>query len=184
MAVASGTYWLRPESGQILVKTGRTGLGSRAGHDLTIEVTRWEGSATIDTADPSRSSVAVTVDVGSLEVREGTGGLKPLTDSDRGTIQRTIREEILNTAQYPTITFRSIWVEGTPESFTLAGELTIKEETRPISVTARTTGDDSVSGTATVVQSQWGIKPYSAFFGALRLADPVVVEFQVTLSPA
>jgi polyisoprenoid-binding protein YceI len=184
MAVANGSYWLRPESGRLLVKTGRTGLGSRAGHELTIELTRWEGSATIDTAVPERSSVTVTVDAGSFEVREGAGGIKPLTDSDRGSIQRTIQEEILNTAQYPTISFRSVQVEGTPESFAVAGELTIKEETRPVTVHGSMTGDDSVQGTATVVQSQFGIKPYSAFFGALRLADQVVVEFQVTLSPA
>ena len=40
---------------------------------------------------------------------------------------------------------------------------------------------DRVRGGATVTQSRWGIKPYSAFFGALRLADDVEVEFDVRL---
>ncbi|MGY3205828.1 hypothetical protein ACVW19_006343 [Streptomyces sp. TE5632] len=41
-----------------------------------------------------------------------------------------------------------------------------------------------VRGWATVTQSAWAIKPYTAFLGALRLADEVRVEFEVArLSP-
>ena len=36
----------------------------------------------------------------------------------------------------------------------------------------------------TVVQSVFGIKPYSGFFGALKLRDEVVAEFEVDLSHA
>ena len=41
MDIADGSYALGPDSGQLLIKTSRTGLGARAGHDLTIEVTGW-----------------------------------------------------------------------------------------------------------------------------------------------
>jgi hypothetical protein len=34
-------------------------------------------------------------------------------------------------------------------------------------------------GWATVTQSAWAIKPYTAFPGALRLADEVRVEFEM-----
>jgi hypothetical protein len=37
-----------------------------------------------------------------------------------------------------------------------------------------------VRGWATVTQTTWGIKPYTAFLGALRLADEVRVEFRLT----
>jgi polyisoprenoid-binding protein YceI len=80
---SAGAYRLGPEFGRLLVKTTRTGLGAKAGHDLTIVVTRWRGRATVDTSDPASSSVVVEVEVDSLEVREGTGGVKPLTDADR-----------------------------------------------------------------------------------------------------
>lgn len=43
MAIADGSYRLTAESGELLVKTGRTGMGRRAGHDLVIEATRWQG---------------------------------------------------------------------------------------------------------------------------------------------
>jgi hypothetical protein len=79
----AGAYRLGPESGRLLVHTTRTGLGAKAGHDLTLEVTCWHGRATVDPATPANSSVTVEVDADSLEVRKGTGGVKPLSDADR-----------------------------------------------------------------------------------------------------
>ena len=36
-------------------------------------------------------------------------------------------------------------------------------------------------GTGTVVQSAYGIKPYTAFFGALKVRDTVDVEVEATI---
>jgi polyisoprenoid-binding protein YceI len=175
----AGVYRLGPESGRLLVKTTRTGLGAKAGHDLTIEVTRWHGRATVDAA-PANSLVTVEVEADSLEVREGTGGVKPLTDADHAEIHKTLGE-VLHTAQHPTITFRSRRVEGSAASFTVDGELTVMGVTRPVMVQGRVT-DGRVVGGATVVQSRWGIRPYSAFFGALKLSDEVKVDFDIALT--
>jgi len=125
MGIADGRYTLGPGSGQLQVKTTRTGLGARAGHDLTIDVTRWHADVIVDAARPAASSVRVEVDTDSFEVRDGTGGIKPLTDSDRAQIKNTIQQKVLNTRRHPTITFRSTRVEGTAESFTIYGDLTI-----------------------------------------------------------
>jgi polyisoprenoid-binding protein YceI len=176
----AGASRLGPESGRLLVHTTRTGLGAKAGHDLTIEVTRWHGRATVDTAHPANSSVTVEVEVDSLEVREATGGVKPLTEADRAEINKTL-EEVLHTAQHPTITLRSTRVDGSAGSFTLEGELTIMGVPQPVTVQGRVT-DGRVAGRATVVQSRWGIRPYSAFFGALKLSDEVKVDFDVALT--
>jgi polyisoprenoid-binding protein YceI len=180
MAIADGTYMLGPGSGELLVKTTRTGLGAKAGHDLTIEVTRWEAGVTVDTADPATSSVSVKVDADSFEVREGTGGIKLLTDSDRAEIKKTIRQKVLHTGEHPAITFQSTRVNGTAESFSIDGDLTIAGATRPVTLHGRLT-QGRVQGSATIVQTQWGIRPYTAFFGALKLSDEVKVEFGVTL---
>jgi polyisoprenoid-binding protein YceI len=184
MAMGDGTYRVGPQSGRLLVRTSRTGLGARAGHDLTIEATGWDGSVSVNTADPAQSPVRVEVDVNSLEVSEGIGGVKPLTDSDRADIKRIIRENILYTAQYPTITFRSTRVGGSPELFALDGDLTIMGVTRPVTVRGSVSDDGRVRGKATVVQTQWGIKPYSAFFGAMKVADEVTIELDALLTPA
>lgn len=179
--MVDGTHALGPEAGRLLVRTGRTGLGSRAGHDLTIEVTRWSGTATVDAAEPGNSSVNLDAEVGSFEVREGTGGVKPLTDADRREIVAIVREKVLRADRHPTVTFRSTSVAGNPQAFTVEGDLTVAGVTRPVTVRGRLDGTRA-TGEATVVQSHHGIKPYSAFLGALRVADEVGVEFDVDLT--
>jgi polyisoprenoid-binding protein YceI len=181
MALLNGTHRLGPEAGQLLLKTSRTGLGSKAGHDLTIEVTRWTAVAVVDTPHPANSSVTVNVDATSFEVRQGTGGVKPLTDGDRADIKKTITGKILRTATYPEIGFRSTRVSGQPGAFTIEGDLTIVGVARPVMVQCAASAGGRVRGTATVKQSDWGIKPYSALLGALRLKDEVEVQFEVEL---
>lgn len=162
------TYELGPKSGRVLLKTSRSGLGKRAGHDLTIEATRWSGTAT-------GSSVRVTIEVDRLEIREGTGGVLPLTDSDRKEIKKNLRK-VLRPDRYPEITF----VSSAVEDLTVRGELTIMGRTEELTVRAEREGD-RIRGGTTVRQSRWGIKPYSAFFGALKLADDVEVTFDLVI---
>ncbi|HET7517403.1 MAG TPA: YceI family protein [Actinomycetes bacterium] len=177
----AGAYRLGSKSGRLLVHTTRTGLGAKAGHDLTIEVTRWHAHATADPVTPANSSVTVEANADSLEVQQGTGGIRPLSDADRAEIHKTIKE-ILHTAQHPTITFRSRRVDGSAASFTCDGQLTIMGVTQPVMVQGRV-ADGRVVGGARVVQSRWGIRPYSAFFGALKLSDEVKIHFDVALPP-
>lgn len=183
MGIPDGSYPVGPQSGRLLIKTARTGLGAKAGHDLTLEVTRWRGNITVNTADPAACAVALEIEADSIEVREGTGGVKPLTDADRAEIGKTMREKILHTGRYPTITFQSSQAGGTPEDFWVRGDLTITGTTQPVTVTGRLAGGRA-TGAATVTQSQWGIKPYSAFFGALKLRDDVDVRFDLRLAAA
>ncbi|MFG2794781.1 YceI family protein [Streptomyces sp. NPDC048419] len=76
-----------------------------------------------------------------------------------------------------TITFRS--ATRNPESFEITGELSTKDRTHPVTAHAKGNGDALVRSWATVTQSTWRIKPYTAFLGALRLADDVRIEFHV-----
>lgn len=183
MGIADDSYVIGPERGRLLVKTARTGLGSRAGHDLTIEVTRWRGNVVVDAASPAGSSVTVEADVDSFEVRQGIGGLKPLTDSDRADIKETIRGKILHASRHPTITFRSGQVSGTTAAFRIDGDLTIAGVTQPVTVAGQMTGG-RVTGSAVIVQSRFGIRPYTAFLGALKLRDEVDVQFDIDLGSA
>lgn len=182
MELAYGNYRIGPENGQLLLQTSRTGLGRKAGHDLTIEVTQWFGEVMVNIAESDRSTVSVTALVDSLEVVEGTGGLKPLTDADRTQIKKTMREEILRPAQHPAITFISRQVTGTPRAFLVDGDLTIMSQTRPVTINVESDGNGRIWGGANIMQTRWGIKPYSAFLGALRLADEIHVNFDVTLT--
>jgi len=62
----------------------------------------------------------------------------------------------------------------------LSGELTVAGTTQPVD--ADLTLDDSrARATLTVVQSNWGIKPFKAFMGALKVRDAVDVVIEVPL---
>lgn len=170
----------------MLLRTYRTGLGSRIGYDLTIKVTDWDGTARVNPDEPARSEVTVRISVDSLEVREGTGGLKPLTDGDRAEIKKRVREKILKTGSHPQITFAATGFSGTPADLGVEGSLTIVGVRRSFTFRASVQEHDEparVRGRAQVVQSQWGIKPYSAFFGALQLRDAVDIDFDAALVP-
>ncbi len=186
VTLTDGTYRLGPTTGRLLLRTSRAGLGRGAGHDLIIEATRWSGEAVMALGDLDRSSVRVTVETDSLEVREGAGGLKALTDADRAEIRWALRDKaLLHTAEHPTITFRSTRVTGTPHVFDIAGDLTIKGRTHSVTVHGKGNGRGLLRGWANITQSTWGIKPYTAFLGALRLADEIRMEFDVArLEPA
>ncbi|WP_203664222.1 YceI family protein [Actinocatenispora rupis] len=180
MELSAGTYRFGADQGVMRIRTSRTGLGRRAGHDLLIEAERWSGSARIGDG----YEVEAEIDVTSLAVREGTGGIKPLTDHDRKEIATTIRgAKLLDAARHPAITFRSSGVRGDADGFDLDGELTIAGTPRPVTVHGVLGADGHVRGSATVTQTKWGIKPYTAFLGALKLADDVTIDFDTALLP-
>src|SRR6516225_10427141 len=91
MAVRAGRHQLGPDQGRIILRTFRDGLAAQAGHDLTIEATRWSGVLAVN-EDLSPADLDVRIDTGALVVRDGTGGVKPLTDRDRREIAVTARK--------------------------------------------------------------------------------------------
>ena len=165
----SGTFVLGPASADLLVQTRRSGLAARAGHDLTLEVTRWEATLVLGEAP----ALELTADPRSLAVRAGSGGVKPLGDGDCREILRHVDRDVLGGDP---IAFRSFgaWADG--ERLQVEGGLTLAGETRPAAFELRVGDDGALAGQARVVQSAWGIKPFSGLFGALRLADEVLVE--------
>jgi polyisoprenoid-binding protein YceI len=173
MSIKSGTHKLGPEAGTLFVRTGRKGAAAKAGHDLSIEVTAW--SATVEAgADPAQTLLELTAEAGSLRVREGTGGLQSLGDDDKDNIRKTIDDEVLKGTA---IAFRSTGVSTSEDGARLNvdGELELFGKARPITFELSVGSDGRLTGSATVKQSDWGIKPYSALFGALKVADEVVV---------
>jgi hypothetical protein len=62
----SGRHTLGPAGATLQIRTAREGVAARAGHDLVIDATRWEG--TLEVAGDS-VSLELTVDSRALEVR-------------------------------------------------------------------------------------------------------------------
>ena len=166
-------YELGPGDGTLSVRTGRTGTVAKAGHDLLIHVTKWSG--TLQTGDAP--SVALDADATSLKVREGTGGMMALDDGDLANIEQTIDDDVLKRQD---ISFRSTRAETTADGLSVTGDLTLRGATRPVAFDL-VVADGRVRGTAVVKQTEWGMKPYTALFGALKVADEVRVEIDAAL---
>lgn len=184
MAITSGKYKIGPEDGRLVLLTTRKGAAAAMGHDLTIEAQKWSGEVVVDTDDPAKSSVSLSVDTSSLKVVEGKGGAKPLSDGDKAKIQGSM-EDVLKTKTNPTMTFESTSVSASGDtSAKVDGTLTVVGKSGPASV--QVTLDDSGRAKAktTIVQSAFGIKPFSAMMGALKLGDEVGLEVDAALKPS
>jgi polyisoprenoid-binding protein YceI len=180
MALPTGTHSLGPENASLQVRTYREGVAAKAGHDLIIDVTRWD--ATVEVADePAGWTIGLNADPRSLEIREGLRGVKPLTDKDRVEIRRNIDEKILGT--HP-IEFRSRGVRLGDDGgrLTVEGELSMAGSTRPVTAQLSVEDDGGISGTIPVTQSDWGIKPYRGLMGALKVRDEIEVVIAATLA--
>ncbi len=180
MSIEPGTYTLGPENARLLIRTSRRGGAAKAGHDLLIEVTSW--GATIEAGDePSRTDLSLSADATSLRVLEGTGGIKALDDGDKDDIRQTIDKDVLKGTA---IEFRSTAVQAVDDDgpMEVRGELTLFGKAAPVSFVLQSGQGGHLTATATVRQSDWGIKPYSALFGALKVADEVQVEFDGSLA--
>jgi polyisoprenoid-binding protein YceI len=150
------------------VKTGRSGAAAAAGHDLDIEVQSWE--ATLDIGETS--SLQLTADATSLHVVEGKGGMKALSEDDKADIRKSIDKDVL---KKNAITFTSSSVAETDGGLAVKGDLEIAGKSAPAEFDLAVGDDGTISGSATLSQKNWGIKPYSALFGALKVNDDVEV---------
>jgi hypothetical protein len=161
---------LGPENGTLTVRTGKRGAAAKAGHNLVIEVRRWQASLTPE-------AVELTADARSMRVVSGSGGISPLGADERNDIARTIEEEVL---QGGSITYRSSSVVERPGGYDVEGELDLLGVSRPLSFALSVDGDH-LTGSAQVKQTDWRMKPYSALFGTLKVADVVEVSIDATL---
>jgi len=184
VAASTGNFRLGPDSGRVVIKTSRAGLAAKAGHDLTIEVTRWSAQVDVPTegdGGAAAATVSAELDLGSLEVREGTGGAVPLTDRDRTQIKKQMGG-ILGGGSASFASSRVIPAGSSGGA--IEGTVTFNGKTQPARLQVTESGSGRYRGTATLAQTGFGIKPYTGFFGALKLRDEVVVEFEVDLSEA
>jgi polyisoprenoid-binding protein YceI len=161
---------LGPENGSLTVRTGKGGAAAKAGHNLVIEVQRWQGSLTPE-------AVSLTADARSMRVVTGSGGISPLGADEKAGISQTIDEEVLKGGN---IVYRSSAVTARDGGYDVEGELDLLGVKQPLSFALSVDGHH-LTGSAQVKQTDWRIKPYSALFGTLKVADVVEVSIDATL---
>jgi hypothetical protein len=177
MLFEPGKHVLGPDCGTLTVLTGKGGAAAKAGHNLVIEVEKWR--ATLEVG--KTTAMALTADARSLRVLDGSGGMSALGHDDKAGISQTIDEDVLKGGS---IKFRSTSVSISGRRVEVHGELELLGFTRPIDFALRVAEDGQLTGSALVKQTDWKIKPFSALFGTLKVADVVEVAIDARVPSA
>ncbi len=158
-------------SAEVLVFTFKEGLLSAVAHDLKLKVTRF--SIELDAA-----SARGEFDSSSLKVvtamANGVDAPRALPGFARGEIEKNVLKDVLEARRHPAVKFETTRV-GERE---VEGVLTLHGVSRPVR------GVLSHEATRWVAefkldQRVFGITPYSALLGTLRIRPEIVVRVSV-----
>lgn len=159
------------ENAKVRIFTFKEGLLSAVAHDLEIDVPVFN----IEVED---ETVRATFFARSLRVLHAMEGNAPkpgaLSEKDKKTIESNIAGDVLQSARYPEIRFEG--KHSVSESrATIEGTLSIAGRSRQVRIDARLE-DGAWRAETTLHQPDFGIKPYSAMLGALKIKADVRVS--------
>lgn len=169
-------------TGDYTLDVTHTRLGFSARHAMVTTVRgsfkEFSGTAHIDTANPSASSVNLTIDADSIDT--GT--------ADRDAHLRSA--DFFGTDENPQITFVSTDVSRDGDEWTVVGDLTIKGVTKSVTVEFEETGSAQdpfgntrvgFEGSTTINRSDWGLSFNAALeTGGVLISEKVKLEFDVS----
>ncbi len=170
-------------TGDYEVDVAHTRIGIRARHAMVTTVRGsfgdFTGTAHLDVADPAASSVSLRIRTASIDT--GT--------ADRDAHLRSA--DFLDVETYPEIVFVSTDVEQIEDDvYTVTGDLTIRDVTRPISVDFTLTGSAKdpfgntrvgFEGALAIKRSDWGLTWNVALeAGGVVLSDGIDLELDIS----
>lgn len=163
---------------KIHVFTYKDGLLARLAHDLRLSLRRFEIHREGDEVRARFWPSSLQVD--GVVLRSGALDAGALSESDSRKITGNIADSVLLLAKHPEVGFRGRIVEG---GAAIAGELTLVGKTAPLRVEV---GADAgrLHAEVTLVPSRWGVAPYKALAGAIKLQDRVLVTLDLPVDPA
>ena len=173
------------------------GAGSVAGYRVREQLANLpaESDAVGRTEDVS-GSITVANDGGAASLMAGTLTVDTTTiQSDESRRDNRLRNEGLQTDQYPTATFKvtqpvavpAAALAGTASDISLVGDLTLHGVTRSVQIPAQaqlTDGKMQVAGTLTFPLSDFGITPPNVGGFILSISDQGTLEFLVSFEQA
>ncbi|RYB93939.1 polyisoprenoid-binding protein [Nocardioides oleivorans] len=169
-------------SGDYALDVTHSRLGFVARHAMVTKVrgqfTAFSGTAKIDEATPSSSKVDLSIDVASIDsgTADRDGHLKSADFFDAET--------------YPAITFSSTEVSRSGSDWTITGDLTIKDVTKPVTIEFEQTGSAvdpfgntrvGFEGETTINRKDWGLTWNAALeTGGVLVSEKIKLEFDVS----
>jgi polyisoprenoid-binding protein YceI len=187
-------YTIDPTQSEFVVQLFKAGVGAALAHDHVIRATEYTGEIQGDPTASTTAKIVVEVQATSLKadepaLRQKYGLTSSLSEQERREIQAAMEaQDQLFISRHPTLRFRSTRVEQqTDGAYLVSGELTIRGVTQVITFPAQVQQRDGVLhswGSFRFKQSLFGYAPYSAFLGAVRNQDEVVLHFDIVATPA
>jgi hypothetical protein len=178
-----------PERTVVTVIVRRAGPLARLGHDHVITSSDERGRVFIGST-PAESAFELELPVDRFEVdlpgpRAAAGAefAAPVPDQARaGTRQNMLRTEVLDAADFPVITVRSIAASGAWPQPVIRLGITLRGVTREFDVPVNIERDATTvvaRGEVRFNQTDFGIKPFAVAGGAIQVADTLEVRFEI-----
>ena len=177
------TYTIVPSESNFWVFAGKTGIFSALAHDHEIGVKSFGGRVVIPESGTSGGSLEMEVNAPSLVVMD-----KKPSEEDKKKIFEAMHNEVLESSKYQKITFKSVSVGDVKQtsndnySLVVNGDLSLHGVTKRIAIPVAATITPQqlrATGKYTLKQSDFGIKPYSAAGGTIKVKDEVVINFAI-----
>lgn len=159
----------------IRIHVGKSGVFSAAGHEHWVTAPIADGR--IEEVSPAR--ISFRVEAQKLKVEED----KSLSADKQEEVQRTMQTQVLESAQYPEITFRSTSIMSAGSgTWEVHGDLFLHGQTRPVTTEVHKQQSAYV-GRCQVKQTDFGIRPVRAGGGAVKVKDELDIEFSIIPGP-
>lgn len=174
-------YSLDASQSRFIVRAFVGGVFSAFGHDHTIAIRDFNGDIELTQGSLEPASLQMTIKADSLAV------IDKVKEKDRREIENTMRTEVLETAKYPEIVFRSTRVDAikTGEgaySAKIWGELKLHGVTRNGLITAQLQFSGNTlraRGEFPLKQTDYNIKPVSVAAGTIKVKDELKFSFDM-----
>ena len=184
MSLKAGTYSLGGNSGNLHVYTFKEGLLSKLAHDLLIDVTNFKVNLDVPEAGFTSGSLELEIQANSLKVicalkdGERTDALK---EKDIADIEKDMGGKVLHPDKYPTANFRSKAIQEKDGGYKINGDLNLHGVTKTIDFDIDTNGEN-LKGMISLLQKDYGIKPFKAMLGTLKIKNEINIGFDLSLS--
>lgn len=169
------------DDAELLVFTRKEGLLSRLGHDLKIAATRFRIEVDAATGQVEASCEASSFGV-RCALRDGKEDPGELSADNRAEIDRSLQRDVLDSARHPAMrlsaTAAPAPATADQQSWRIRGTLSLRGVTRPVEIPVRRV-DDKLVAELVLHQPHFGIKPFSAALGALRVHADVRLVVRV-----
>jgi len=175
-------YTIDLSQSRVTATLTQEGFISRRYPNHRVEVKNFSGKIEVWERDEARIAVEVEAEAKSL-----TNADEGMTEFERREFHNVLNNLVLESDKFPKIKFVSASAldarkSGETRSFTLNGDLTMRDATKRVSfpVTATISKDQlRATGEAGLKQTDFGIKPYSGKLGMIKIGDDVKVNFAI-----